>query len=192
MSQIYLKGFWHEIFDFRFFPESVSPGPLSIPLWSFQLFLKIRGDNREWMFIAVSTTPAIKFFPAVSLIPVINNQKAWNLSQVSTTPRKNCSAVSTSPEKNFLAVSTTPAIRESCLYINKIWKNLHFKIFSFIAGVVDTADKHLFAIFSANFWKKVETIHMGYSGARGTLIYEKNLKSKVSCQTPFKLCLTPN
>ncbi len=27
---------------------------------------------------------------------------------------------------------------------------------------------------------------MGYSGARGTLINEKNLKSKISCQTPFK------
>jgi hypothetical protein len=27
---------------------------------------------------------------------------------------------------------------------------------------------------------------MGYSGARGTLIYEKNLKAKISCQTPFK------
>jgi hypothetical protein len=30
---------------------------------------------------------------------------------------------------------------------------------------------------------------MGYSGARGTLIYEKNLMSKISCQTPFKLIL---
>jgi hypothetical protein len=29
-------------------------------------------------------------------------------------------------------------------------------------------------------------ILMGYSGARGTLIYEKNLMSKISCQTPFK------
>ncbi len=28
---------------------------------------------------------------------------------------------------------------------------------------------------------------MRYSGARGTLIYEKNLMSKISCQTPFKL-----
>ncbi len=28
---------------------------------------------------------------------------------------------------------------------------------------------------------------MGYSGAPGTLIYEKNLKAKISCQTPFKL-----
>jgi hypothetical protein len=27
---------------------------------------------------------------------------------------------------------------------------------------------------------------MAYSGARGTLIYEKNLKSKISCQTPNK------
>ncbi len=27
---------------------------------------------------------------------------------------------------------------------------------------------------------------MGYSGARGTLIYEKNLMSKISCQTPLK------
>jgi hypothetical protein len=31
---------------------------------------------------------------------------------------------------------------------------------------------------------------MGYSGARGTLIYEKNLMSKISCQTPFKGLLT--
>jgi hypothetical protein len=27
---------------------------------------------------------------------------------------------------------------------------------------------------------------MGYTGARGTLIYEKNLKPKILCQTPFK------
>jgi hypothetical protein len=27
---------------------------------------------------------------------------------------------------------------------------------------------------------------MEYLGARGTLIHEKNLKSKISCQTPFK------
>jgi hypothetical protein len=29
---------------------------------------------------------------------------------------------------------------------------------------------------------------MWYSGARGTLIYEKNLMSKISSQTPFKMC----
>jgi hypothetical protein len=27
---------------------------------------------------------------------------------------------------------------------------------------------------------------MGYLGAQGTLIYEKNLKYKIPCQTPFK------
>ncbi len=36
------------------------------------------------------------------------------------------------------------------------------------------------------FSKKFEMILLGYSGAQGTLIYEKNLKSKISCQTPFK------
>ncbi len=30
---------------------------------------------------------------------------------------------------------------------------------------------------------------MGYSGARGTLIYEKNLKAKISC--PFKDIVKP-
>jgi len=28
---------------------------------------------------------------------------------------------------------------------------------------------------------------MEYKGARGTLIHEKNLKLKISCQTPFKM-----
>ena len=53
-------------------------------------------------------------------------------------------------------------------------KKSYFKIFLFFASVVDTADKHSF-----------EMVLMGYSGAQGTLIYEKNLKSKISCQTPF-------
>jgi len=48
-----LKGVWHEIFDISFFHKSVSPGPLSIPLGPFQIFSKIRGDIREWMFISV-------------------------------------------------------------------------------------------------------------------------------------------
>jgi hypothetical protein len=30
---------------------------------------------------------------------------------------------------------------------------------------------------------------MGYSGARGKLIHEKNLKSKISCQTPFTVVI---
>jgi hypothetical protein len=35
------------------------------------------------------------------------------------------------------------------------------------------------------FSEKFEMVLMGYSGARGTLIYEKNLKAKISCQTHF-------
>ena len=47
-----LKGVWHEIFDFRFFYESESPRPPSIPLGPFQIFSRIRGDIREWMFVS--------------------------------------------------------------------------------------------------------------------------------------------
>ena len=36
------------------------------------------------------------------------------------------------------------------------------------------------------FLKKFKTIPIGYPEAQGTVIYEKNLKSKISCQTPFK------
>ncbi len=42
-----LKGQCHEIFDFSFFYESVSPKPLSLPLWSFRIFSKIRRDIRS-------------------------------------------------------------------------------------------------------------------------------------------------
>ncbi len=42
-----LKGQCHEIFDFSFFHESVSPKLLSIPLGQFRIFSKIRGDIRS-------------------------------------------------------------------------------------------------------------------------------------------------
>jgi hypothetical protein len=34
--------------------------------------------------------------------------------------------------------------------------------------------------------KKFEMVFTGYSGVREKLIYEKNLKLKISCQDPFK------
>jgi hypothetical protein len=64
-------------------------------------------------------------------------------------------------------------------------KIIYSKFLSFFAGVVDTADKPSSANISANFRKNFEMVLMGYSGAQGTLIYEKNLISKISCQTPF-------
>jgi hypothetical protein len=43
----WLKGQCHEIFDFCFFHESVSPQPLSIPIGPFRIFSKIRGGIRS-------------------------------------------------------------------------------------------------------------------------------------------------
>jgi hypothetical protein len=57
-----------------------------------------------------------------------------------------------------------------------------FQNFSLFSPVSLTADKHSFANISAKF----EMFLMRYSGARGKLIYEKNLMSKISFQTPFK------
>jgi hypothetical protein len=42
-----LKGQCTEVFDFRFFHESVSPQPLSILLGLFQIFSKFRGYIRS-------------------------------------------------------------------------------------------------------------------------------------------------
>ncbi len=63
----------------------------------------------------------------------------------------------------------------------------------FFACVVDTTEQLItgvkkFANISniANFPKKFKKAPMEYLGACGTLIHEKNLKSKISCQSPFK------
>jgi hypothetical protein len=49
----HLKGQCLEIFDFRFFHESVSPKPLSIPLGPFRIIYKIREYNRTltWEYL---------------------------------------------------------------------------------------------------------------------------------------------
>jgi hypothetical protein len=52
-----LKGQCHEFFASGFFLESVSPKPLIIPLRSFRIFLKIRGDIGAQGLPPVSTTP---------------------------------------------------------------------------------------------------------------------------------------
>jgi hypothetical protein len=69
----YLKGVWHEILTSGFFHKSVSPRPLSITWGSFQIFSKIRGDNREWMFISCVTAinrSAVSLKPLTNLSPV--------------------------------------------------------------------------------------------------------------------------
>ncbi len=106
-----------------------------MPFW-FEVALAASGASDQGLrvFIAVSMTisAAGDSFAAradlchqyslspvstpVSLIPVRNNQKAKNLSLVSSIPLKNCLPVSTTPLINFSPVSVTPAIRESCQY----------------------------------------------------------------------------
>ncbi len=62
--------------------------------------------------------------------------------------------------------------------------------FSFIAGVVDTADKLSIAKISANLRKKSKRSKWDMVlRAQGKPIYEINLKLKISCQTPFKLVI---
>ncbi len=63
---VWLKGVWHEIFDFRFFHESVSPRPQSIPLGPFWIFSKICGDIHEWIFIADVNDTGDKLFSGVN------------------------------------------------------------------------------------------------------------------------------
>jgi hypothetical protein len=55
----------------------------------------------------------------------------------------------------------------------------------FAAGVVDTSGAlipvvHIDLRISLQIYKKFETVLMGYSGAGGKLIHEKNQKQKIS------------
>ncbi len=54
------------------------------------------------------------------------------------------------------------------------------KLLSFIAGAVDTADKHF------------ETARMGYSGAQGKLIHEKNWSQKSRVRLPLSRLILPS
>ncbi len=86
--------------------------------------------------------------------------------------------MSLTPLNSFSAVSLTPAI--------------NFRLFgyiyrqdSLIAGFVDTAEKHSFAIISANFRKKSKWSLWITQGPGGHW-FMKKMRSKISCQTPFK------
>jgi hypothetical protein len=69
---------------------------------------------------------------------------------VSLTPTKNLSLVSLTPVSSFSAVSLTPAINFRLFgYLYR--QNSLITAEQFIAGVIDTTDKHSFAIVSAKF-----------------------------------------
>jgi hypothetical protein len=65
-------------------------------------------------------------------------------------------------------------------------KKNYFKIFLFFRRCCWHRWKTFIREYLREFSKKIEMVLMGYSMARGTRFYEKNLMSKISCQTPFK------
>ncbi len=51
-ENLHLKGVCLELFDFRFFHESVTPWTPSILMGPFQIFMKIHGDIANFAFFA--------------------------------------------------------------------------------------------------------------------------------------------
>ncbi len=107
------------------------------------------------------------------------------INLLSLSPVKYLSPVPLSTAINLLPVSTTPATTENPR--QGLIAGVVDTGEQLIAGVVDTGDKHSFENIFVNFRKKFETALREYSLGQGTLIHEKNLKSKISCQTPFNL-----
>jgi hypothetical protein len=107
-----------------------------------------------------------------------------NLSAVSLTP-VSFSAVSLTPAKNVRLFDYFPVTRINDTG-DKFFAGVVDTAEQYISGVVCTGNKYSFANISANFQKNSKRAPMEYLGAWGTLIHEKNLKSKISRQTPFK------
>jgi hypothetical protein len=83
----FLKGVWHEIFDFRFFSwiSSARAPEYSIPWGSFRIFTKIRGDIQKQSvnvtgdnLSPVTTTPAVMYRRYRSLTLARIFVKIWN------------------------------------------------------------------------------------------------------------------
>jgi hypothetical protein len=91
------------------------------------------------------------------------------LSPVSLTPAINCLAVSTIPAKNLS--------REN---------NQKAKKFSPESTTLPKICSPVSTTPLINYSKKIRNGSNGILRGPGTLIYEKNLMSKISCQTPFK------
>ncbi len=81
----------------------------------------------------------------------------------------NWSPVSTTPAINFPPVSLTPLNSFSPVSLTLVI-NINSRI-------------------SPRIFEKFKTAPMEYLRAWGTLIHEKKLRSKISCQTPFKLTI---
>jgi hypothetical protein len=68
----------------------------------------------------------------------------------------------------------------------KMEKNYTWNFFSFIAGVVDTAEQHLFAVISANFRTKSKRSQWHTQGPGGHWFTKKTWGRKSRVRLPFK------
>jgi hypothetical protein len=90
-----------------------------------------------------------------------------------------------SPKKTFLPKFTSVANLPPVLLIPganlpPVSTTLAKMVAKFAAGVVDTGGIPLPCEYLREFSKKFETVLMGYSGAGGKLIHEKNQQQKIS------------
>ncbi len=66
-----LKGVWHEIFDFKFFSMNQFPLAPEYSVGQFWIFTKIRGDIRNFVFVAGVVVTGEKLSPVLTT-PMIN------------------------------------------------------------------------------------------------------------------------
>ncbi len=76
--------------------------------------------------------------------------------------------------KIYIYVNST--IQRCSNKINKIFQIEDF--FSFVTSVSDTGGSTLSCEYLRDFWKKLEMVIMGYSGAGGKLIHKKKPEAK--------------
>ncbi len=104
----FLKGVWHEIFDFRFFHLSLSPGPPSIPLGPFEFFRKFAEIFENAISCSpVSTTLAINLSP-VSMTPPNNPCHGFSVIPVSLIPAINFSPVTMATNLSLVTRTRMP------------------------------------------------------------------------------------
>jgi hypothetical protein len=106
------------------------------------------------------------------------------------TGRKFAASVNTSgnlPPVSLTLVANMPPVSTTLAnLVAKLATDVIYTGGKFAAGVIDTSGASWLANISANFRKKFVKVIMGYSGAGGKLIHEKNQRQKISWHNPFK------
>ena len=194
VTRFFAPGLYHEL---------VSPQAPEYTIWAVSNFFK---NLRRYSQLNVDhryQRHRQQILPPVSLvllIPVTNLPPATtipaaNLLPVSTTPVANCHWCQRHRWQTMVLISGCRYLKVNLnakMYTcvnstiqrcpNKIIKNFLIEDFSQLPPVSTLSCEYL-REFSKNF----ETVLMGYSGAGGKLIHEKNQKQKISWHCPFKL-----